>query len=190
MNAFYGFSASGYYDLQMNFLLAGVAINVNGAYTTSANLPSITDFTNLFDQYMIDKVDLTFYYSNNTSGVSTPAYSMPIFWIAEDYNSSEASPLTTIQQYSNVKAHYLGESGGAPIRLTIRPKASLQANTSGGTYTGNVVAPGPTWINCDGTAVPHFGVKLAWDTSGRSTNIDVGNINITAKYHLKFRAPK
>lgn len=190
MNQFYGFSGSGFYDLQFNFLLAGVAININGAYSSSCSMPSISEFTNLFDMYMIDRVDLTLFYSNNTSGVSTPAYSMPIWWIAEDYNSSDAATLTAIQQYSNVRAHFLGESGGAPVRLSIRPKATIQANTSGSTYTGNISSVGPTWLNTANTDVPHFGVKLAWDTSGRTTNLDVGNINITAKFHLKFKNPK
>jgi len=187
MNPFFGFGGSGFYDLALDFSLQQMRVFLNGALTTTVAVPNSTEFTSLFDQYMITKVDVTFFYTHNISNMGSPAQAMPIFWVVEDPNSVDATVLTAIQQYPKVKAHYLGESGGAPVRISVIPKPTT-AVSSGGTL-GNATTASSQWIVSTSPTVPHYGVKLAWDTSGRISNIDVGNINIVAKLYFRLRQP-
>lgn len=187
MNPFYGFAASGFYDLQLDFSLSALRVFVNGILAVTANVPNSTEFSSLFDLYQISRVDVTFFYTHNMSNMGSPTQAMPIFWVVDDPNSADATVLNAIQQYPKVKAHYLGESGGAPVRISVSPRPTIRYGES--STAGNGVGMPPQWLNTTSPTIPHYGVKLAWDTSGRVSNIDVGSINIVAKFHFKLKAP-
>lgn len=187
MNPSTGFGASGLYDVQLSFALSEFRVYLGGTFYTNAATPSSSEFTALFDMYSLDRVEVTIFYSNNSSGMGTPAYAMPVFYVVPDYDSVDATTLTAIQQYPSVVSHYLGESGGRPIRITIRPRPTL----IGGDGTSLITAlTSPAWLNCGTPNLPHFGLKMVWDTVGRTTNIDVGTLNISVKSFFRFKAPR
>jgi hypothetical protein len=187
MNSFYGFGASGFYDLQLDFSLSDFRVYLNGILASTVTIPNSSEFSSLWDLYQISKVDVTFFYTHNLSGMGSPAYAMPIFWVVDDPNSADATVLTAIQQYPKVRAHYLGESGGAPVRISVSPRPTTRYGES--STAGNGTLMPAQWISTASPTVRHYGVKLCWDTSGRVTNLDVGNINIVVKLYFKFKAP-
>lgn len=187
MNSYYGFNSSGFYDLQMAFSLANFRIYAGGVTTTTTALPNSSEFTALFDYYCIDRVDVTIMYSHSNSQMSNANYAVPIFYLVEDYDSAEATTLRNIQQYPAVTTHYMSENGGHVIRKTLRPRPLL-VGLDGSTQVPQI--SGPTWIDTGTPDTLHYGLKLVWDPSARTNDLDAGSLNICVKYHLRFKAPR
>lgn len=178
--------------MSMEFTLAGVNWYLNGTYAGQAALPSATEFTALFDTYMIDKIDVmamtTFSNVGMVSSPSTQAIALPYVAYVKDYDDSNDTQLPVIQQYNGVRyTNFTNGVRGGPVKLaTIRPKQSVMIyNTSTTTAYGEKRG----WVDCVNANVPHYGMKYALDNSSISypVNTTVATVNFIFRYHLKLK---
>jgi len=165
-----------------SYLLA----NVSNSFKVTANetpvdftftfdkLPTITDFTALFDQYRILKVKYYVdYFANSSSHASTSggvvnAQDIPRFYIVSDQDDNNA--LTTVQaalQYQSVKKYNCAK----PFTHTFDPRVLVQTYRTL-TTTGYAPAEKPIWIDFAQTDVPHMCGKGMIMCNGASTTPD------------------
>lgn len=190
MNQSTGF-AGGSFDLAMSFALGNPIVKSGGVIVASITTPGYTDFTALFDSYIIDSVDLEIFYSNNTSSETTPTICAPLFHYVNDYDDIISPTLTEILQYPSVQSKVMLEGGGSVLRHTLRPRPMGVVIANAGTFTGQTNnLTGPVWLDAASADIPHFGFKLFWNNFGRSTNSDIGTVMINCKTNFRFRQPR
>lgn len=152
-------------------------------------LPSVTEFTSLFDQYKINCVVLKMRFLNQIPDRTDAGAGMfrANFHYCIDYNDSAA--YTTIAQFaqvSNYKCHAL--NGERDWSIKIYPKAQ-KAIYQGLASTG--YGPTKTWINTADPAVPHYGLKYLIDINGGGGGENViGSLQMQAKYYMSFKNVK
>lgn len=177
-------------NLALQFRLDEVDVYLNGSVASTFAVPNYTEFTNLFDQYCIKKIDVYILPSySNMNFTSSYAYTLPWIVHAEDNDDIASTGSQSLMQYNGAKfTQLMGQMNSLssiPLR-TITPKAnSLVATSTGG--TGQSIAS--PWINTTNVNVPHYGFKMALDDSynGVSPGTTVFFLNIVVKYHFAFR---
>jgi hypothetical protein len=118
-------------------------------------VPSSTEFTNLFDKYRITKIDLTFSYWREGTTTSSDIV-WPIMFLYMD-DDDAAIPTTRNEAMERMSVQRVSFSPTRQtISVTIRPR---WVQSRGGTSTN--LAPVGTWIDMSTPAVQHYGVK-AW----------------------------
>lgn len=151
-------------------------------------IPGYTEFTNLYDAYSIDSVDVTFVWWQPYSGASTGTAQAPCMIITPDYDDASA-PATfaevgeystaVIKPFSLAKTHYT---------MTVKPRVSNQVYKS-------AVASGYSWgsqstiIDAGDANVPHFGLKMFTSFYSNTYTPDSG-IRIYIKYNLSGYAQR
>jgi len=128
---------------------------VYGAYSyTVGALDNATNFANVFDQYRIDRLQVTFRPMNVATplvNTATGGFIAPIIYTAIDYDDATApTTVAQIRDFQNCSSH-LYET----FTLDWKPHA---AYTVGGSISGQVTSP---WIDWATPNVTHYGVKLA-----------------------------
>ncbi len=134
-----------------------------------SDLPGISDFTNLFDEYRLNSITVRFvpkfsgantndFYSSSASLVA-PALPTLLTAIDPDGVFSTGTPEDMLQ-YGNVRWH---KSSADHVIVKFKPTAfsGLQTNPVGG-ITANVQKINNSWISLDGsgTAVDFFGLAV------------------------------
>jgi len=178
-------------NLALAFRLDQVDLYINGTLASTFGVPNYTEFTNLFDQYCIKKVDVMVLPSF-TNGGPSPNVSVWMPWVihAADYDNTSSTGSTSLMQYSGAKFTQLN---GQVVHINSKTLRSLkpQAAVSIARVTGSVgQAPmDDVWISTDNPNVQHFGLKMALDDSYNGSNLGVvlGALNFVVKYHLAFR---
>lgn len=150
-----------------------------GSLACSLNLvPSVTDFTNLFDQFRIVKVKYDFF----PRLTGNPANGVPgncsIFHMAVDHTDVTPPSLETdllqYDQHRTVQAY-------KPFSITFKPAPAA-------TYWQGVTASGygpkaGSWIDCSSGGVQHYGLKYCFSNNSATTT----SIDIKATLWLEFR---
>lgn len=178
-------------NLALAFRLDQVDLYINGTVASTFAVPNYTEFTNLFDQYCIKKVEVSVLPSFTNAGPNALLQNM-LPWIihANDYDNVSSTGSTSLMQYSGAKFTQLT---GQMVHVNSKSLRTLkpQAAVSIARVTGSVgQAPmDDVWISTDNPNVQHFGLKMALDDSynGSSTGITLGLLNFVVKYHLAFR---
>lgn len=141
--------------------LATVNYIAAGAENQLSQLPNSSEFTALFDQYKIKKVEWTYMprFDNvevNTS-IATP---MPRIYTVIDRDDS-STPLTLNQmlQYADVKSTAFNK----PVKVTYTP--SLAASVYAGVTSG-YSPKSNQWIDISVPSVSHYGHKVWIDLHG------------------------
>lgn len=155
----------------------------NLAYQFTANtLPEFPNFIELYDQYKIAKIVLSFepkYSGTNTSGIA------PIQkWMRIVHDYDDANPLATEDQYldySNCKSRLCTQ--GRVIRMVLYPKVLKPAYILGGSFQTQPSKSG--WLDTDSYTVPHLGLKVFVPDLGLPINY--GMFNVRCTYVLKFK---
>jgi len=177
-------------NIQFIFTMAGVQVTFNGATGFTATLPGMAgDMGQLFDNYMIDKIDIyamATWNGNQVSGQNVIGQ-LPYIIHAFDPDDANATSSDSIMQKTGAKYTQICESR-SPIKLrTIQP---MQASMIYNTLTTTAYAPKRGFVDMVNTTVPHYGYKLALDNvslAAAAANTVIGNINFVFKYHLKLR---
>jgi len=122
------------------------------------NIPGISDYTDLYDEYRIDRVTVTFLPMAQTMNTSTTGAQGAVFLMSQDNNdvfvpTSQAYML----EYADVKVQPMFRQA----RISIIPKAADAI------YNGITTAYGTRfgWINTSNADVPHYGLKTFMTTS-------------------------
>lgn len=140
------------------------------------DVPNVTEFTNLFDQYKIDGVKIHFLPRGNTAEVGTNQ-GIVKFFSAIDYDDITApGSINDILQYENVKTTRSTQDHSRYIKPKV---AGLAYQTA----VGNAYMPKRGWIDCANTTVEHYGIKWALQQlpAGSQT------FDIKVDYYLSFK---
>lgn len=159
-----------------------------------SELPSYSEFVNLYDQYKISCVVVKIQMlnipeldkagcadtANTNSGTSNLTQLYPKFWYYTDYDDSQPpASLAEMQQVGKVKCFIL-----RPNKIyTFKIRPALPR-----TIQGSVAEPSwPKRLDCSQPTLVHYGFKYGIDTMGQKTPDTVfWKFQIDRLYYLKF----
>jgi hypothetical protein len=154
------------------FLSAPTAVDTYTAYSfTLGTLPNSTEYTQLFDQYRIVQVTITFQPS------TLVATSSPLYTVIDYDDANAPTSLNDLLQYDTLKTTM---TGAYHVR-TVNPRFTLGAYS--GTLTSFANAPNDMWVDVASPNVQYYGVKLGWPAFTGAT----GTLSVMARYVVQFR---
>jgi hypothetical protein len=190
----YGINGTNSNSLSFSFTLQGINIYIGGT-SNAVGLPNYTQFTSLFDQYCIKKVEMLAFYNVNTStntGGAVSTASLPVFALVDDY--TDAGILTSMSDamsYGSCKLIQFGNdrSANPGIRHALSPRLAVGAGDYGA-IAAPIVPKGPIWLNTQNVDIPHYGIKMYYDNWTTGTATQQGELQIFFKYTFGFKQPK
>lgn len=179
-------------NMQVDFSLQQMRVNLGGVTQITSLTPDYAEFTSLFDQWCIEKVELMLIPTySNASLNSTATTVLPTIVHATDDDDSTTATNLQLQQYGNAQyTQLLPNATGQPLPLRVfRPKPAIAAYQTGATFAYGELIKGPKWIDVAYPTVPHYSFKAALDPNGvaSSPNTVICYIDIVCKYHYKFK---
>lgn len=127
------------------------------------NVVNPSDFTNLYDMYKINKIQLFFEPSTNQTAYGGSPVGLPIqkkMRVVHDY--TDATPLANEDdylEYANCKSYNIVRNNS--IRITLYPKIkNIIENVGGGATAYTTLSSSKAWLDIDNDEVPHFGLKV------------------------------
>lgn len=176
-----------YANLQLRFSLSTTDVYLNGLLSSSFDLPGFTDFTNLFEEYRLDKIDVMVLptYANNGMVTGSGAAQLPWIVYVADSTDNDGENSLELMQRDGAKFTQLTHVGQqSPVLCTVYPKSQL-------VLSGNSTPQAPThrFISTEDEDIPHYGFKMALDDSynGYALNTTICQLNIICRYHMSFR---
>lgn len=143
---------------------------------TLGDLPNSTEFTNLYDEYKIQKVVLTFIPGRNINTFSTNQLFGQIAYVVDHDDAAVPTSSSTLFQYPSCKI----KSVRSQFSVTINPKlASSVYNGLTDAYSAR-----SQYVDCAYADVPHYGFKYYMSPSGVSSTI---SYDIYARYYVSFK---
>lgn len=180
-------------NLQLDFSLQQTRLSLGGVVQITSLVPDNSDFTSLFDQWCIEKVEVSILPSYSNAGMSSNGLVMlPSIVHAIDDDDNTAATNLQLQQYGNAQYTQLLQNAASgtmtPLR-TFRPKPALAAYQTGATFAYGELTRGPKWLDISYPTVPHYGFKAALDPStatGTPSSV-MAYLDVVVKYHFKFK---
>uniref|UniRef100_UPI0040487642 hypothetical protein n=1 Tax=Yoonia sp. TaxID=2212373 RepID=UPI0040487642 len=185
-------AVQGSYNMALTFSLTGMNLWFAGTYFGTISVPGASDFTSLYEQYKIEFIEISFYFSNNISNLNSTATSLPIMGIVRDFDDVLATDMFALQQFSGYQMWQLGnQRGDGAYKMRVKPAAqTLTYNGSGGTTVSGIKRDFSPTLSINTPSIPHYGVKIAYDPVqqlGSDVANVVGFLSINATYHLSMR---
>lgn len=177
--------AGGGYDLAISLSLAQATFFTNGTAAFGPTMPNVAEFTSLFDMYRIKKCDIRIMFSNNDSGVGTPATVLPVVHCYNDYNDTSAKTLAAVQEYPDIRTFQLGKERDIKWSFTPRVRSDVLTN-SGISSSSAMNIPSP-WIDCSSNNIEHLGARVFMNTLGRTGVADLGSCLFLVDMYLEFK---
>lgn len=186
-------SGTGSSIFSLAFMLTGTQAYVNGALQGTFQNANYTEYSALFDSFRIKEVEITMVYCGNQSGISTNTSSLPVLWLANDYDDMNATSLASLQQYPSGKPLQFGNSSGSVNGKQVwrlRPKTQLYALSAAGT-TVAMTGTNNAWYDTNtstSSSLEWFGLKGFFDNQ-QSTAVatPVGFVTFYVKYFMEFK---
>lgn len=147
-----------------------------------SDLPSGSEFTNLFQAYKINGVRLDFVPTANSADVGSATMHLPIMHYVYDFDdTAPPTSYTEVFQYDTVKSRRCDK----PWSLFIKPKVLTEAFQQGVTqaygYSRNM------WLSTAYPSVEHYGVKYYLESPVIQSNT---LIKVYATYYLSMKSVK
>jgi hypothetical protein len=165
----------------------------SAAYTFGiSDVPSVAEFTTLFDQYRISKVILEFQYLSgsavlvSTAGANQYEVSLMVFEDNDDSTAPTASNAgwQAVLETGRATRKLFPESGSNTLRYSLTPKVKSADVDSAGTTLARSLTSG--WFDAATTDAQYFGLKLICQANPSA--VTVGHSwRATATYFLEFR---
>lgn len=157
-----------------------------------ADIPNPSEFSNLFDAYMITGVMLQIKMINNPtsnfepfSSTQTGANFYPTIWYTPDHDDHATVTLPQIKEFERVRHKVLHPN--RELNIMLRPTTLTQLYRST-TTTGYSQNRRRQWIDMAQTDVPHYGIKMVFDFEGLTSNAGAEyNFKVNAKYYFKTK---
>lgn len=155
------------------------------------SIPNYSEFTTLFDSYMITGVLLQFKLVNNPDSnratndtVSAQGANIyPTIWYSADHDDSLTTSLSALKEYERVRHRVLYPN--RELNIMLRPTILLQTYRSTLT-TGYQQTRRSTWLDMAQVDIPHYGFKCAIDFEGVSPIVS-NMIKLNAKFYFKCK---
>jgi hypothetical protein len=170
--------------MSFSFSLASINVAINGAVVLICPVPGYTEFQNLFDEYMIDHVDLIVTSSYNFAAGNQPPLATLIG--VPDYDDIADTTYSALQQYTHAKQWRFGET----FRCTFSPRVQVPVYQTGAlfAYSGS---ENKMWIDTsasNGASAYHYGYKMSVDNYNiGGASIYNGDLDIQIVMHFKMR---
>jgi len=134
-----------------------------------SDVVNYSEFTTLFDQFMLTKCVVTLRLVTNPDSAAVTNLVTPVqitnwypqVWYVPDYDDSGAETLDSIKERIGVKRRTLKPD--SVVRIVIRPKILVQTYV---TAIATGYAPKRMFVDCDQSTVPHYGLKTVIDCMG------------------------
>lgn len=152
-------------------------INTYVAYNFSLDdIPSVADYTTLFDMYKINAVKITFLpqmTSNISLGTVNNANASSRFFSAIDYNDGNApTSIDQVRQYANCK-----------YTSVIRPHTRYIYKPKILDTSGFSIAP---WLSTASSNANYFGIKIAVEPMDSTSTVSM-IYTVECKYYMSFK---
>lgn len=155
------------------------------------DIPNVSEFTTLFDQYKLKAVVVTIKMLQNPNALYIPTQSSntscnfyPTIWYTSDFDDQMTQTLAQIKEFERVKHRVLYPN--KELKIVLRPKTLSQLYRTSVT-TGYANTPGSPWLDLANTDIPHYGLKTVFDFEGLQmpATTDVRfTFKINAKYYF------
>lgn len=166
-------------------ITADVSRTAKGALTFAIqDVPGLSDFTSLFDYYMLTGVKVRFTTLLDPNSQAAGNSYFPKIYTAVD-NDDDTAPLSSddLRQRSNCKIRWLGPNRSYDIFL--RPKYLKNVYISG-VSTGYEIGK-QTWLDLSNTNIPHYGLKYVIE----NLNPDLGQqVQVEVTYYISMRGTR
>lgn len=157
---------------------AGFLPYLAGTSTSLGVLPNVSEFANLFDQYMITHWQLRFYLSIDPSAQAAASAVYPrLFWCPDNDDVAIPSSLNELRERSKTRTRILTPS--RPVIVNVKPSVLNEVYRGLGTITYS--PKWKQWIDMSNTDVPHYGLKWAID------NLTNTNYSLNIEQVMWFR---
>lgn len=125
-----------------------------------AQLPNYTEFSNLFDRYMLTHVQLRFTLKIDPSAQAAASAVYPKLYYVKDYDdSSSPASLDVLREHSRCVQKVLYPN--RPVIVNVKPAILQEIYRSG---VATTYSPRwKTWIDCNTMDCPHYGLKWGLD---------------------------
>ena len=139
---------------------------------------AFTDFTTLFDRYKISGIKVKFIPLTTQATLNT---AVPMLAYAIDLDdASVPGSYAELNQKYNVRKKRLDK----PVSIYLKPRVA--ASVYNGLGSGYAVGK-PMYIDCNNTAVPHYGLKCWFRDVSLSTNTTNTVIRMETTYYLSMK---
>lgn len=173
--------------LGIDFALSRISINgLNGGAGTW-NVPSYTEFSQLFDNFRIKKVVMKIVWNQNIASDSSPTLPLPVIQCcADDDDAAPPASSTELLQRPEMKVHAFGSGNDSLIHyITVYPTAKMAGQSA--TVTQQMgVASKKQWIDMSYPDTEFYGYKLYWDTR-LVTNAEIGDLSFYFDIYYDFK---
>lgn len=156
-----------------------------------ADLPNTTEFTNLFDQYRLDHVEIeivplwnvapTVGTAGGNGNFAGYCHSILDFDDATAPTAS-TSGIQALQQFRTYRMDSMVR--GTPLRWRVKPMLALAAYS--GAFTSYAASP-PMWVDCNSANVQHYGIKFLFEMLDPAGVVSYMDFRINLRYFLEFR---
>lgn len=158
------------------------ALPLLGSFQFAINdLPSYTEFTNLWDEFKICRITLHFVprYMTNSIG-SVAAYRVPMFaYIVDKNDANVPTSLDELLQYPACKV----TNGLKTLRISFVPRVSTYLYTGGASGYASKVS----YVDCNYPATLHYGFKYYFENTATGGANVICSYNIWASYKIRLR---
>jgi hypothetical protein len=154
-------------------------------YFTLGDLPQVSQFTAIYDQYRIRKIDVIFtpllnVNTSQSAAVALTAPEMNMYYLIDYDDANVISPLTTLMEYETCKVHNFYQGA---LSLSFKPHVALAAYSGVFSSYANVQ---DQWLDTGSIAIQHFGVKWGFPCP-INTNYGTCPVALTCRYHVEFK---
>ncbi len=143
-----------------------------------SDVPDVTEFTNLFDQYRINWVDYIIMLKNPGTGGGYPTV-----YFAEDHDSDSTPTFNELYSSQSLQVFQFNATQ-TMFKIRVRPN-TLRA-VFNGLVNGYERSPPGTWVDCGNPSVPHYGVKYSINNYNSTNNANT-EVAIVARYSISFK---
>jgi len=187
-------------------LSSGTVLNAGGRIETTTavtetdlamifrldDMPNVSEFVNLFDNYRVRGVKITIKMVSNPDAQSivgsatTNVYAnyFPTLWWTTD--EDDVNLVTLVQMREYAKARHRVLKPNQEISIFVRPKP-LQAMFKGLT-TGYALGKASQWLDLANADIPLYGVKLVIDYEGMTTSaLNPWYFKFNTKYYFETK---
>lgn len=176
-------------------IIASTAAVANPRFSFSfklSDVPGLSEFTTLFDSYMITGVMLQIKMINNpdaysvlnlNSGAQTGSNFYPTIWYVPDHDDASNVTLAQIKEFEKVRHKVLRPN--SELNIMLRPTTLTQLYRTS-TTTGYAENRRRQWIDIAQNDVPHYGVKCVLDFEGLDP-VQEYKFKVNAKYYFRCK---
>ena len=169
--------------------------SASGMEFALSSVRGYSDFTSLYDSFMITGVQVTFQLITNPDSINStngapstftvqPSNWYPKLWYVFDNDDSNSVSLDNIRERQGVKVKILRPN--SQIKVFVKPSVAVQTYL---TSTSTGYAPKRMFLDmATGQSVPHYGLKFCIDALGIDPNDTYPfKVRVETKYYLKFK---